>query len=292
MLTGMPADSIAEALAHLVACGAVKPPPFEDNPAPTAAPEAATEPEPASETDERSESETESDASEPTFRALFETRLHELPVEQRTVQARTAEEPELSAFCFDPVPGVIQSLLHNPKLGLSHARLIARHHRNPIGLEALAARAAFTNDLGVRRWLVRNPQLPTSLVRRLFQSRRLLEQFKLAQDRDLPEGTRRTMRELMRARFAHATAEERVEVIFNTEGRSLQSLSGMPVDGKTTALLCGRHYGSHLLIQNIARWSAAPPPLIAHLLKQESVRHQPTLRQLLQRHPNAPAGEH
>jgi hypothetical protein len=44
-----------------------------------------------------------------------------------------------------------------------------------------------------------------------------------------------------------------------------------------------------MLIQNIARWSAAPPALIAHLLKQEAVRRQPQLRLLLQRHPNAPA---
>jgi hypothetical protein len=44
-----------------------------------------------------------------------------------------------------------------------------------------------------------------------------------------------------------------------------------------------------MLIQNIARWSAAPPALIAHLLRQEAVRRQPQLRTLLARHPNAPA---
>ena len=116
-----------------------------------------------------------------------------------------------------------------------------------------------------------------------------MEQFKVAGDRDVPEGTRRAARELMRTRFSTAPAEERVELILNTEGRVLGSLVGMPVDGKTAALLCGRTYRSPMLIQNIARWSAAPPVLIAHLLKQEAVRHQPQLRQLLQRHPNAPA---
>ncbi|EPX54996.1 hypothetical protein D187_009735 [Cystobacter fuscus DSM 2262] len=53
--------------------------------------------------------------------------------------------------------------------------------------------------------------------------------------------------------------------------------------------LCGRTYRSPMLIQNIARWSAAPPALIAHLLRQEAVRRQPQLRTLLTRHPNAPA---
>jgi hypothetical protein len=108
-------------------------------------------------------------------------------------------------------------------------------------------------------------------------------------DRDVPEGTRRTAREVMRSRFNTAPAEERVELILTTEGRVLASLMGLSVDGRTAALLCGRTYRSPMLIQNIARWSAAPPALIAHLLKQEAVRRQPQLRMLLQRHPNAPA---
>src|SRR5262249_51187478 len=149
----------------------------------------------------------EAEAKEPTFRALFEARLHSLPVEQRTALAQTASEPELSAFCFDPVPGVIKSLLQNARAGLTHARLIARHHRNPIGLEAVAERGAFAADAGVRRWLTRNPQLSAGLVRRLYSGRRLLEQYKTAQDRDVPEGTRRTLRELFRSRFSSAAAE-------------------------------------------------------------------------------------
>ena len=56
----------------------------------------------------------------------------------------------------------------------------------------------------------------------------------------------------------------------------------------SAGLLCGRTYTSTLLVQNISRWAAAPPALIAHLLKQEIVRRSPSLKLLLQRHPNAP----
>jgi hypothetical protein len=236
----------------------------------------------------------ESQAPEPTeqvvsdWRALFERQLHPLPEDQRVARARHAEEPELSALCFDPLPAVVKALLENVRLGPVHARLVARHHRNPVGLEALCARAAFTQDVGVRRWLVRNPQLPASLFRRLWAGRRLLEQYLVAQDRDVPESTRRTARELLRTRFNSATAEERVELILKTEGRVLTWLVGMAVDQRTTALLCGRTYRSVLLVQNLARWSSAPPTLVAWLLKQEVVRRQPQLRQLLLRHPNAP----
>ncbi|WP_208726137.1 hypothetical protein [Corallococcus terminator] len=223
------------------------------------------------------------------YRKLFETRLHALPEDQRVALAHGAEDPELSALCFDPVPAVIKAALENPRVGLAHARLIARHHRNPVGLEALVARAAFAADTGVRRFLVRNPQLPAALFRRMWALRRLMEHHKLTVDRDVPESTRRTARELLRQRFATGPSEEKVELILNTEGRALGALVGMPVDGKTTSLLCGRTYRSPLLVQNLARWSAAPPMLVAHLLKQELVRRQPQLRAMLARHPNAPA---
>ncbi|HWE23543.1 MAG TPA: hypothetical protein VG496_06335, partial [Myxococcales bacterium] len=141
-----------------------------------------------------------------------------------------------------------------------------------------------------RRALLRNPQLSAVLMRRLYGGRRLLEQHKLVESHDLPEQTRRFAKELLRARFPTAEPEERVEVIVKTEGRCLGSLAGLAVDGKTTALLCGRTYTSTLLIQNLARWAACPPALIAHLRKQDLVRRSPQLKLLLERHPNAPGG--
>ena len=296
-LTGFSPEHIHDLLAHLVSQGAVLPAPTPARPPPLAsrASEQPDEPELSSpDSDEPPvEENLEPDGAGAevavgNWRQLFERKLHPLSADERARLARAAEEPELSAFCFDPVPAVIQSLLENTRVGLTHARLIARHHLNPVGLEALCGRAAFSSDAGVRRWLVRNPQLPGGLFRRLWSGRRLMEQFKVSADRDVPEGIRRTAREVMRTRFNTAPAEERVELILNTEGRVLTSLVGLTVDGKTAALLCGRTFRSPMLIQNIARWSAAPPQLIAHLLKQEAVRRQPQLRQLLQRHPNAP----
>ncbi len=298
-LTGFPPERIQAILARLVTQGAVLPGPTAapaPQPPPTgvrvdAPPEeplAVGEEPPPPEEDEAPE-DTTTEAAAGNWRQIFERQLHPLPEDERASRARAAEDPELSAFCFDPVPAVIKSVLENTRVGLGHARLIARHHHNPVGLEALCGRASFTQDSGVRRWLVRNPQLPSGLFRRLWSGRRLMEQYKVAMDRDVPEGTRRTAREVMRTRFNTAPAEERVELILNTEGRVLASLVGLAVDGKTAALLCGRTFRSPMLIQNIARWSAAPPALIAHLLKQEAVRRQPQLRMLLQRHPNAPA---
>jgi hypothetical protein len=271
-------------LRALVALGKVEPP-VDVDPEPPAEPQEADE-----ETDSDTEMEEDAPAAAAraaTHRQLFETQLHHRPTDERVARARLAEEPELSAYCFDPTAEVIRALLENPRTGGLHARLIAAHHRTSAGLEALCARTAFTHDGGVRRALLQNPLLPASLYRRLWSTRRLREQFLVVISRDAPEQVRAMAHDLLRSSFHQRTGEERAELILTTEGRCLANLVGLTLDGHTTALLCRRTYVSTLLIQNIARWSAAPPQLIAHLRRQDVVRRNPTLRQLLERHPNA-----
>ena len=222
-----------------------------------------------------------------THRKLFEQHLRHRPEDQRVAQARVAVEPDLGAWCFDPTAEVIRAVLENPRVGTVHARLIAAHHRTVAGLEAVGARLAFTNDQGVRRALLQNPLLPPGLYRRLWSSRRLLDQYLVAISREATEQVRSMARDLLRTTFNQRTGEERVELILTTEGRCLASLAGATLDSQATALMCRRTYISTLLIQNIARWSAAPPQLIAHLRRQDVVKRNVALRQLLERHPNA-----
>ena len=222
-----------------------------------------------------------------SHRQLFEQHLHARALDQRVAHARVAAEPDLSAFCFDPTAEVIRAVLENPRVGVPHAHLIATHHRTAAGLEALSSRLAFMNDPGVRRALLQNPLLPPPLFRRLWSPKRLLEQFLVATSHDSPEQIRAMARDLLRTSFNQRPGEERVELILTTEGRCLAGMAGLTLDSHATALLCRRTYSSSLLIQNLARWSAAPPALIAHLRRQEVVKRNGVLRQLLERHPNA-----
>ena len=289
-LTGEEEVEVAARIAALVALGAVEPDP-----------EAAPEPGPtaeARETEAEAEAENEVEGGEDsegapaaartaTHRAHFEQQLHARPADERVALALTATEPDLSALCFDPTAEVIRALLENPRTGGVQARLIASHHRTSAGLEALGGRAAFANDAGVRRALLQNPLLPAGLYRRLWASRRLLEQYLVAASRDAPEQVRAMARDLLRTCFTQRTGEEKAELILSTEGRCLASLVGLTLDGHATALLCRRTFVSTLLIQNLGRWSATPPQLIAHLRRQDAVKRNAPLRQLLERHPNA-----
>lgn len=288
-LTGLGADRVEALLGDLVRLGAIAPedPAASRGDVPAAEPGGGPDPgpEPGPETPEAESEALRQEAT--THRQRFESLLHAQDVDARAAQAARAEEPDLSALCFDPMPAVIVALLENPRFGPAQARLVAAHHRTAAGLEKLGAQAALVQDPGVRRALLQNPLLPAPLFRRLWSNRRLQEHYLVAVSREVPEQTRAMARDLLRAAFTQRGAEEKVDLILGTEGRSLVFLAGLTVDGHTTSLLCRRTYVSTLLIQNIARWSAAPPALIAHLRRQDTVRRNPQLRAMLERHPNA-----
>ncbi len=225
----------------------------------------------------------------PSLLKLYRERFHGLAEGERVKAAGLANGADLSALCFDPLPAVIRAVLENPQTGAEQARLIAAHHATSTGLDLLLARGDLARDAEVQRRVWRNPQLTEGQVRKLTTSKRLLELWKLNVGREATAQVRASVMKVLRQKFPQVSAEERVEVIFTTEGRCLTGLAGIPIDGRTTSLLCARTYSSVLLIQNIATWAAAPPVLIAHLLKQPLVLRQPTLRKRLELHPNAPS---
>ncbi|MBL8952819.1 MAG: hypothetical protein JNK82_18705 [Myxococcaceae bacterium] len=222
--------------------------------------------------------------------ALYREQFYGLPEGERVQAAQTISGNALSALCYDPLPAVIRAVLENPHTGPEQARLIAAHHATSTGLDLLLNRADLARDAEVQRRIWRNPQLTEGQVRKLTAAKRLLELWKLNAGREATAQARSAIMKVLRAKFPQVGAEERVELIMTTEGRCLTGLAGIPIDGRTTSLLCARTYSSVLLVSNIATWSVAPPPLIAHLLKQPMVQRQPTLRKKLELHPNAPSG--
>lgn len=241
--------------------------------APSLPPEA--EPEPMGETDELN------------FRRIYETRFRLLDVGLREAAARVASDGELFALCLDPSAQVVSALLENPQFGLGHARSVAQHHATDRGLEILARRAQLLRDSHVQRRLVQNTQAPDVVLDRVLRLKRLIDVYRLSVDRDLPERNRVRVRSRLRPIFTRAEPEDRVALIMKTEGRCLINLSGCTFDSRTTQMLCNQTIASSLFIQNLARFPATPPQLIAKLLRSPAVQRQPPLRALLMRHPNA-----
>jgi hypothetical protein len=241
------------------------------------------------------EAEAESDDNEDAaveegnYRKLYETTLHTLPQDEREKLAKTASGPVLLALCFDPVPQVIGGIFENPECGFSHARLVARHHRTPQGLDDVLRRAEFARDAQVQRFLLANPMLNDAQLKKLLSPKRLDVIYKWTLSRDLPEKNRAKVRLILRSKWSTADGEARAHLIFTTEGRVLTMLIGLPFDSQTTTLLCARTYNSLMLIQNLARFSATPPQVLQHLLKQALVKRQPHLRTLIAQHPNCPS---
>ncbi len=247
-------------------------------------------PGPEKNADEHKEQGSTEPASSPVrYRKLFETELKKLDRDVRVKLAAKASDPVLSALCFDPDPGVINGVLSNHSIGSQQARLIAEHHHTASGLEALSRRTQLMRDQTVFRMLLRNLQAPDSVLRRMFSPLPLIQIFKSTLGRECTERARRIAREILRQKFQRGEGEAKAALIFNTEGRCLNQLLGLPLDQKTTLLLCRRTYNSVILIQSLARFPSTPPKLIAHLLKQPAVRRQQHLKNLLKRHPNCPS---
>ena len=229
------------------------------------------------------------DVEEGNHRKLFETRLHPLPPEEREALARTASGSTAMALCFDPVPQVIARLMENSDVGFPHARLIARYHRTPQGLDAIFKRSEFPRDSQVQRYLLSNPMLSEPQLKRVLQPKPLVQVYKWALSRELPETNRVKVRQLLRSKWGVSDGEERANLVWSTEGRCLQYLVGLQLDSKATTLLCQRSIHSVMMIQSLARFTATPPPLLAHLARQPVVKRQPNLKTMIMQHPNCPS---
>jgi hypothetical protein len=225
---------------------------------------------------------------EQDYRKLYELQFHSLTVDVRVGLAKTAHGADLFALCLDADARVIAAILESPSVGLAHVRLIAFHHRTGVGLEMVTRRQDFLRDMLVERRLLRNPMAGDTVLQRIMASKRLFQTYKIAIDRDVPELTRAKSRGFMRQKYQNAPSEERADLVLRTEGRCLIYMTGCAFDAKMTGIMCGRPYNSVLFIQNLAKFSATPPALLAHLMKQPFVRKHAPLKKLLLQHPNMP----
>lgn len=223
------------------------------------------------------------------YQKIYEQIYHPMARDERIAAAEQVDGPDLFALCYDPEPQIIHAVMSNPKAGLPHARMIALHHRTQAGLELVGRRSEFLSDAQVQRRLLSNPQLPGTLLRRIVNPKLLMEVYKIAINREIPERSRVMTRELLCKKFMLGSGDERAALLIKTEGRCLILLVNCALDARTTQILTSKTSYTILFIQNLARWSATPPALLVHLLKQPVVRMNIGLRKMLLKHPNVPS---
>ncbi len=223
------------------------------------------------------------------YQKIYEQIYHPMLRDERIAAAARVDGADLLALCFDPEPQIIHAILTNPKAGLPHARMIALHHRTQAGLELVSRRTEFLADAQTQRRLLSNPQLPGTILRRIVNPKLLMEVYKIAINREIPERSRVMTRELLQKKFMLGSGDERAALLIKTEGRCLILLVNCALDARTTQILTAKTSYTVLFIQNLARWSATPPALLVHLLKQPLVRMNIGLRKMILKHPNVPS---
>ncbi|MBN2383218.1 hypothetical protein JXQ70_10080 [bacterium] len=239
--------------------------------------------------DEQEADRSEGEVQSRNYRMLFETKFHPLENEEREKLAHSVTGSDLCALCYDPDAEVIKALFENSQFGLTQARLIAAHHRNPVGLDKLAYHLNFLQDEAVQRFLLRNIQTSTFLLDRMTVRKSLLQLYQLIVSGDVAEKIKRQIHQLLRRKFQNSSGDEAAALIFKTEGRCLTMLTGIPLNGKTIARLCGHTYTSLFLIQNLARWPTTPPKVLHYLFRQPIANRSVQVRNLILQHPNCPS---
>lgn len=243
------------------------------------------EPEEGDETPEEAEQRA---VGEREYRKMYQEQFASLDREERIKLAETVSNPELFALCYDAEPQVIHAVAKNTKCGLEHARMIALHHRTHLGLDAIGRRSEYLADAQVQKRLLKNPQIPDAMLRRIVNPKLIMDVYKIAIDRENPEMARMKVRELLIKKFSLASSDERAALVIKTDARCLVLLVNCALDARATQILCGRQSYTILFIQNVARWPASPPALLTHLLKQGVVRNNMGLRKMILKHPNVP----
>jgi hypothetical protein len=235
------------------------------------------------------DADTLNEADENNHRQVYQTEFAGLEASQREAAAKTASGHRLLALAFDPLAPVVAAVVHNQHAGFAAARLVARHHRTPQGLDAVLQRSEFARDAQVQRYVLQNPMAQDPHFKRLLGPKRLPALYQWCVDRELPERNRSKVKSVLRSKWAASPAEDRADLVLRTEGRVLLFLIGCTFDSHTSSLLCQRTMSSTMLIQNLCRFSATSPPILLHLSRQQVVRRNPQLKQMVMRHPNTPS---
>ena len=240
--------------------------------------------------DDDDDDDDEIELDEGNFRKLYAQLYKEMDEDRRVAFAREEDGAKLCALCFDPAPAVIRALMENQKFQRPHARLVAEHHRTSTGISHLARQVQFLSDSQVQRFLLRNPQTPDPALKKMLSNKPLMPLYKVVTSRELSNRAKRAVRQAFRQRWTRAPGEEKVGVIFKTEGRCLNSVIGMAIDSQTAQLIQRRTIHSVMLIQSFARFPGTPPALLQHLFKAPPVKRAPHLKKLILQHPNCPSG--
>jgi hypothetical protein len=217
-------------------------------PAPAAPPE---EPDASRDSEDADSPEAENEdekASAVNYLAHYERVLAPLDIDQRTRVATIGSGMDLYALAYEKDHNVFRNLWDNVNITHEHARFAAFHHRTAAGLDTLAQRGEFFKDPQVQRRILRNPMISETLLRRILLPKRLIDIYKTSLDRDAGERTRSSARNLLRNKFATTDSDDRMELIWKTEGRALGSLSGLSIDSKTATLICARQIMLVLLV--------------------------------------------
>lgn len=198
----------------------------------------------------------------------YQTELRDLALGDKLAQVAQADSDELRAWCYDPHPAVIQTVIANSRTGIEHALLIAQHHHNAVGLQALTTKYHYSD--AVVRVLLQNPTTSEVQIRRWLQPMPLLKLFHLLSGSNLSSHARNVMSQVFRDKFKSESPESKAQLIMNSGGRCLDRLGRVRLDPSTVTALKQYQSFSPFLIQKLKKHPGVTEDLVRHMTQRRS----------------------
>lgn len=183
------------------------------------------------------EAETEGHTSHAAPREIYRSRLRYLNEAERAHGAMTADVSLLLAYCFDPSPTVLNSVVDNPSFGFPHARLIAQNAPSTKGLRVLVAHRAILNDAQVLQNLLRNSMTPPTLLDACPLISTPEQVWTKWARRDAAERNRLYLEQRLCKLFTQLSTSKQMRFWVKTRGRPLRVLKKIPVPRRLVMLI-------------------------------------------------------
>ncbi|HCC23346.1 TPA: hypothetical protein DF272_04165 [Candidatus Falkowbacteria bacterium] len=219
---------------------------------------------------------------------LYRQTVRDLPLSEKLHLARGAVGDLLKVLCHDQNAEVIIALLENPEFGLTHARIVAKHHHTAAGLEILTRKPTLVADSEIKTDLHRNHASTELVLTRSFHSLNLIRLHNIAGGHEAAEHAKLLARDALRAKFDQSSPDQQAQFIITTEGRCLRFFYQTQFKTETVEFLSKHCYLSFILVHNLLIFPGLPPAIVRAIFRSPVIWRNLEFRRRILGHTNCP----
>lgn len=214
--------------------------------------------------------------------------LMQQELSERKQGAALGDGENLLAYALDPDPLVAKALLSNPGCQKATALFFVQHQHNPECLHELAMHSHLMEDAEIAAALLKNPQVPETVLPALMAKLGAHELADLAANESAAVNARQAAANGFLPKYMQLLPQDREDLLLLHDGLYLPLLAGQEIDEDTVDLLCQERYDSEGMLRALIAYSGTPLRLLQVLYRQPLTMQNDDIKAALRAHINWP----